>query len=53
VQDEKHKQGEDGLLQDGVSYYAADARQLETYVDASRQLASFQAPVLVLPYLKH
>jgi hypothetical protein len=47
VQDEKHKQGEDGLLQDGVSYYAADARQLETYVDASRQLASFQAPVLV------
>ena len=47
MSDEKHKSGKDGLLEDGVSYYPADARQMQTYADASDALARFQAPVLI------
>ncbi|WP_329741069.1 DUF2235 domain-containing protein [Dyella sp. A6] len=37
----------DGIQDDGVSYYPADARRLQTYVDAERQLAHFHAPVFL------
>lgn len=47
MSEEKHKPGKDGLLEDGVSYYPADARQMQTYADASEALSRFQAPVLI------
>lgn len=37
----------DGILDDGVPYYAADAQRLQSYVDAAAALSRFQAPVLV------
>lgn len=37
----------DGILDDGVPYYAADAQRLQSYVDAADALSRFQAPVLV------
>ncbi|WP_266156471.1 T6SS phospholipase effector Tle1-like catalytic domain-containing protein [Dyella silvatica] len=43
---EKHKLGEDGVLQDGVSYYQAGDEKLRTYQDASQALSRFQVPVL-------
>jgi hypothetical protein len=43
---EKHKTGTDGVLEDGVSYYAADSQKLQSYQTASRQLSQFQVPVL-------
>ncbi|WP_161805591.1 T6SS phospholipase effector Tle1-like catalytic domain-containing protein [Frateuria defendens] len=47
MSDEKHKLGKDGVLEDGVSYYSADARRLQTYQEAGCDLAQFQAPVLI------
>ena len=44
---EKHKPGKDGLLEDGVSYYPADAHDMLTFEDAKRDLARFSAPILV------
>lgn len=44
---EKHKQGDDGLLQDGVSTYPADQERLHSFVAAREQLSRFQAPVLL------
>lgn len=35
----------DGIRNDGVSYYLADARQLQTYVDARTALSRFETPV--------
>ena len=37
----------DGILNDGVPYYEADARRLQSYVDAADELSRFQSPVLV------
>lgn len=47
MSDEKHKMGKDGVLEDGVTYYPAGSRQLETYTDAENTLAQFQAPILI------
>jgi len=44
---DKHKLGDDGILEDGVSTYPADAAKLRTYETASQQLADFKAPVLL------
>jgi hypothetical protein len=44
---EPHKPEKDGLLADGVSYYAADQGQLDSYRQAAGQLASFSAPTLI------
>ncbi|WP_237561569.1 T6SS phospholipase effector Tle1-like catalytic domain-containing protein, partial [Frateuria defendens] len=44
---EQHKLGKDGVLEDGVLYYPADAARLQTYRDASQALSRFQTPVLV------
>ena len=41
------KLDKDGIRNDGVPYYEADARRLESYVNAAEALAQFQAPVLV------
>lgn len=45
--DKDNKLDSDGIRDDGVSYYPADAQRLHTYVDAERQLARFQAPVFL------
>ncbi len=37
----------DGIRNDGVPYYEADARRLQSYVDAAAALSRFRAPVLV------
>lgn len=37
----------DGVRNDGVPYYEADATRLQSYVDAAETLASFSAPVLL------
>lgn len=37
----------DGLRNDGVSFYSADAQRLQSYVVAEQQLAQFQAPMLI------
>lgn len=37
----------DGIRNDGVSYYEADAQRLQSYVDAKTTLSQFDAPVLV------
>ena len=44
---EPHKPEKDGLLADGVSYYAADQAQLDSYRQAAGQLGRFSAPVLI------
>lgn len=41
------KLDKDGIRNDGVPYYEADAERLQTYVDASNALSNFHAPVLV------
>lgn len=45
--DKDNKLDRDGIRDDGVSYYPADAQRLQSYVDAERQLAQFQAPVFL------
>lgn len=47
MSEEQHKKGSDGLLNDGVSYYAASSNQLHTYDEAASALEGFQAPVLL------
>ena len=37
----------DGIQNDGVSTYPADAHRLQTYADAEQKLAQFQAPVFI------
>ncbi|HEX8956734.1 MAG TPA: DUF2235 domain-containing protein, partial [Burkholderiaceae bacterium] len=37
----------DGIQNDGVSTYPADAQRLQTYADAEQKLAQFQAPVFI------
>lgn len=37
----------DGIRNDGVPYYEADAQRLQSYADASETLSRFQVPVLV------
>ena len=44
---EQHEKGSDGVLKDGVSYYAASSSQLHTYDEAASALEGFQAPVLL------
>lgn len=44
---EKHKRGKDGILEDGVSHYAADAHDMQTFRDAKRDLSQFRTPVLI------
>ncbi|MEO8810230.1 MAG: DUF2235 domain-containing protein [Rhodanobacter sp.] len=44
---EEHKLEKDGIRNDGVSYYEANAQQLQSYVDAAEALSRFQTPVLV------
>src|SRR6185312_14804572 len=41
------KLDKDGIRNDGVPYYEADARRLQSYVDAAEALSRFQVPVLV------
>jgi len=41
------KLDKDGVRNDGVSYYEADAQRLNSYVDAAEALSRFHAPVLV------
>lgn len=43
----KDKLDKDGIRNDGVSYYEADASRLQSYVDAAEALSRFQTPVLV------
>jgi len=45
--DKDNKVDRDGIQDDGVSYYRADGPRLQSYVDAERQLAQFQAPVFL------
>ena len=44
---DKHKLAADGMLEDGVRTYPADAARLKTYETASEQLAGFKAPILL------
>lgn len=44
---EKHKVGKDGILRDGVSFYPADAHDMQTYVDAQQQLSQLKVPIFV------
>lgn len=44
---EKHKLGPDGYREDGVSYYPADAHDLQTYEDAKRTLGRFNVPLIL------
>ncbi|MEW9625562.1 phospholipase effector Tle1 domain-containing protein [Rhodanobacter geophilus] len=37
----------DGVRNDGVPYYEADARRLQSYIDARAELSRFDAPVFV------
>src|SRR5690242_6916333 len=37
----------DGIRNDGVPYYKADAPRLQSYVDAAEALSRFQAPLLI------
>lgn len=37
----------DGIRDDGVPYYKADAQRLQSYVDARAELSEFDAPVFV------
>jgi hypothetical protein len=41
------KLDEDGIRNDGVPYYAADAARLQSYLEAAERLSKFSAPVLV------
>lgn len=43
---EKHKPGEDGLLNDGVRHYAADPHDMALYAQAREALDSMRAPRL-------
>lgn len=47
MSEDKHKPGKDGLLEDGVSSYAASPAQLQSYANAADALSAFSAPVLV------
>jgi len=44
---ENHRPGKDGILRDGVSFYPADAHDMQSYVDAKQQLARLKVPILV------
>jgi hypothetical protein len=44
---EKHKLGKDGVLEDGVSHYPADERDLRSYQDAQQRLSEFRTPLLI------
>ena len=44
---DEDKLDKDGIRNDGVPYYEADARRLQSYVDAAEALSRFQSPVLV------
>ncbi|NII72048.1 hypothetical protein FHW84_000604 [Dyella sp. SG562] len=44
---ETHKPDADGILNDGVGTYPADAARLQSYDTARDQLAKFEAPVLI------
>ena len=43
---EKHKPGKDGILEDGVGYYPANAHDMATFETAQRLLEQMRAPVL-------
>ncbi|MBS0216417.1 MAG: DUF2235 domain-containing protein [Proteobacteria bacterium] len=43
---ENHRQGKDGVLEDDVGTYAASARQMQTFENASRALGGFSAPIM-------
>lgn len=43
----EHKMDKDGVRSDGVPYYEADAKRLQSYIDGAESLSQFQAPVLV------
>lgn len=45
--DDKHRIGRDGLREDGVGYYPADAHDLQSYTDARAALSTFQVPLLL------
>ncbi|GAB3346535.1 phospholipase effector Tle1 domain-containing protein [Lysobacter tyrosinilyticus] len=44
---EQHKLAKDGVLNDGVSHYPADAHDLQTYKDAQSALAQHRVPLLL------
>jgi hypothetical protein len=44
---QEDKRDSEGIQNDGVSYYGADAQRLQSYVVAERQLSQFQAPVFI------
>jgi len=44
---EQHKLAKDGVLNDGVSHYPADAHDLQSYKDAQVVLAQHRVPMLV------
>lgn len=44
---EKHKIGKDGLLNDGVSTYPADAHDMQLFADAREAMSRFSTPVLI------
>ena len=44
---DKHKLGNDGLLNDGVSFYPADDSRLQMYQQARDVLAHFDEPILL------
>jgi hypothetical protein len=43
---ERHKPGQDGILEDGVGYYPADVHDMATFETARRSLSAMPAPVL-------
>lgn len=45
--DDKHGLGRDGLRDDGVSHYPADAARLQSYTDARQALGTLQVPILL------
>lgn len=45
--DDKHGIGRDGLREDGVSHYPADAARLQSYTDARQALGTLQVPILL------
>ena len=51
--DEKHERGKDGILEDGVSHYPADAHDMQTFQDATRDLSQFRTPLLIQTSNQH
>ena len=47
MNEEKHKNGHDGVLEDGVSYYPASDAQMRSYQQAQSALSAFNAPILI------